>query len=843
MTYTPMMQQYLTIKEGYPNEFLFFRLGDFYELFFEDAKRAAAILEITLTGKDAGAKERIPMCGVPYHSAAGYIETLVSKGHRVAICEQVENPKLTKGIVKREVVQVITPGTLLEGKTISSSTNHYIGAALLGGPTQLAYVDLATGEARSTSIQNDAKSLIAKAQELNIKELVVAEQDFLLLEELSELYDIHLSVYTQEHLLNSELVTNEASELLLAYLQATQKRTLSHIQPFSHYEETAYLSIDSASKRNLELIQSIRTGEQKGTLSWFLDETKTAMGSRKLKQWIHQPLADKTLIEQRLDYVDAFLREFLLHEEIKEALTQVYDMERLLGKVSFATLTGKDAAQLRRTLQQVPLLKELLLQAEHPALTSFGERLEDPIACRELLERALSDSPPLTLKEGGVIRAGYSEKLDELRYLDTNGKDWLAELEQSERQKTGAKNLKIGYNRIFGYYIELTKSMVHLADDSRYIRKQTLANAERFITEELKEKETLILNAQEEALVLETALFEDLRKELQTHISSLQKLADALSELDVLQAFATCANRYQLTRPEFSEGQHMEIREGRHPVVEKMMNNHHYVANDCVLTNDKNMLLITGPNMSGKSTYMRQIAITLIMAQMGSYVPAESARLPITDKIFTRIGAADDLAGGQSTFMLEMVESRNAIIGATSKSLLLFDEIGRGTSTYDGMSLAQAMMEYIHDHIGANTLFSTHYHELTELEGRLDRLKNVHVAASEQDRKVVFLHKVKDGAADKSYGIHVAELAELPQAIIERAQQLLDDYEEQEDRQLSIFDFETSSPVQKVDSPPVAVVEGTHPVLDQLKELDVLEMTPLEALNTLYQLQKDAKKE
>lgn len=843
MTYTPMMQQYLTIKENYPNEFLFFRLGDFYELFFEDAKRAAAILEITLTGKDAGAKERIPMCGVPYHSAAGYIETLVSKGYRVAICEQVENPKMTKGIVKREVVQVITPGTLLEGKTISSATNHYIGAALLGKPTQLAYVDLATGEARSTSIQEDAKSLIAKAQELNIKEVVVSEQDYLLVEELGRLYDIHLSIYTQEERFDSELVTNEASEMLLAYLQTTQKRTLSHIQPFSHYEETAYLSIDSASKRNLELIQSIRTSEQKGTLSWFLDETKTAMGSRKLKQWIHQPLADKTLIEQRLDYVDAFLNEFLIHEEIKEALTQVYDMERLLGKVSFATLTGKDAAQLRRTLQQVPHLKALLLEAQNPALNSYGEKLEDPKDCRELLERALADSPPLTLKEGGVIRAGYSEKLDELRYLDTNGKDWLAELEQSERQKTGAKNLKIGYNRIFGYYIELTKSMVHLADDSRYIRKQTLANAERFITEELKEKETLILNAQEEALVLETALFEDLRKALQTHISSLQTLADALSELDVLQAFATCANRYQLTRPEFSEGQELEIREGRHPVVEKMMNNHHYVANDCVLTNQKNMLLITGPNMSGKSTYMRQVAITLIMAQMGSYVPAELAKLPITDKIFTRIGAADDLAGGQSTFMLEMVESRNAIVGATSKSLLLFDEIGRGTSTYDGMSLAQAMMEYIHDHIGANTLFSTHYHELTELEGKLDRLKNVHVAATEQDRKVVFLHKVKDGAADKSYGIHVAELAELPQAIIERAQQLLEDYEEQEDRQLSIFDFQTSPPVQKVDPTPVATVEVTHPVIDQLKELQILEMTPLEAINTLYQLQKDAKKE
>ena len=828
MTYTPMMQQYLSIKKQYPNEFLFFRLGDFYELFFEDAKQAASILEITLTGKDAGAKERIPMCGVPYHSATGYIETLVSKGHRVAICEQVENPKFTKGIVKREVVQVITPGTLFEGKSISSATNHYLGAALLGSPIQLAYLDVATGEAYSTSIRENHRALFAKANELNIKELVLLEQDALLVEELSELYDVHLTIHTPDELSGYSDLSHEASKLLLSYLHATQKRTLTHLQTFQHYEETAFLSIDSASKRNLELVQSIRSGDQKGTLAWLLDETKTAMGSRKLKQWVHQPLANQAGIEKRLDKVEAFLDDFMVHEEVKEALTTVYDMERLLGKVSFGTLNGKDAAQLRKTLQQVPVLREILSESTNSHLQQLGHQLSDPVECRELLERAIADSPPLALKDGGVIREQFSQQLDEFRYLATNGKDWLAELEQRERELTGAKNLKIGYNRIFGYYIELTKSMVHLADEARYVRKQTLANAERFITEELKEKETMILTAQEKALVLETELFEKVRDDIKQHISILQQLADALSELDVLQSFATCANYYQLTRPTFESDTKMEIRDGRHPVVEKMMNNHHYVANDCVLTNEKNMLLITGPNMSGKSTYMRQVAITIIMAQMGSFVPASYALLPITDKIFTRIGAADDLAGGQSTFMLEMVESKNAIVGATKNSLLLFDEIGRGTSTYDGMSLAQAMMEYIHDKIGANTLFSTHYHELTELEGQLPRLKNVHVAATEQDKKVVFQHKVKDGAADKSYGIHVAELAELPIAIIERAQQLLSDYEEQEDRQLSLFDFTaTSEPKLK-----------EHDVVVQLRKLDVMDITPLQALNLLHTLKQ-----
>lgn len=834
MTYTPMMQQYLSIKKDYEDAFLFFRLGDFYELFFDDAKKAASILEITLTGKDAGGPERIPMCGVPHHSATSYIETLVSKGYRVAICEQVENPKLTKGIVKREVVQVITPGTLTEGKNISSTQNHFVGAAVLRHPIEIAYVDLATGQAYYTNLDTPLSGIYTKANELNIKELVVTEQDAIEMMELGNSFVIPLSIYTPSDDVAYSNKEPAAIRLIKSYIESTQKRSLAHLQEFQEIRQETYLHIDSASKRNLELLKSIRHGDEKGTLLWLLDETQTAMGSRKLKQWVHQPLAELSKINSRLDQVEAFMEEFLLHDEIRELLTQVYDMERLLGKVSFGTMSGKDAAQLRRTLQQIPLIKAALLQSTDSSLQALAAQMNDVSECRELLEHAISDNPPIALKDGGVIRQGYSEQLDEYRYASTNGKDWLAELEQRERQLIGAKNLKIGYNRVFGYFIELTKSMVHLADESRYIRKQTLANAERFITEELKEKETLILHAQEEALQLETLLFEEIREKIQVYIPELQEVANSISELDVLQSFAVCANRYQLIRPEFTETQDIWIEEGRHPIVEKMLNNQHYVANDCKLSKDSNMLLITGPNMSGKSTYMRQIAITIIMAQMGSFVPAKQAVLPLTDKIFTRIGAADDLAGGQSTFMLEMVESKNAISGATSKSLLLFDEIGRGTSTYDGMSLAQAMMEYIHDVIGANTLFSTHYHELTQLESHLLRLKNVHVAATEQDQKVVFLHKVMDGPADKSYGIHVAELAELPQPIIERARELLEGYENEKEQQLSLFDFDRK-PLVKEQQP-------TSPVLEELASLQVVEMTPMEALNTLYHLQQQLKK-
>ena len=851
-TITPMMQQYLSIKEDYIDAFLFFRLGDFYELFHDDAIKAASILEITLTSR----KDGIPMCGVPHHSAQGYIETLISKGHKVAICEQVEDPRTAKGVVKREVVRLITPGTMMDGKAMQHKTNYFIASADIVSPNEIAfsYMDISTGDGFSTLLKGDEKEVVQQLLAIQAKELIVSEQMFVLISDLSAIHDFTLSI-EQEELSDEEAAAyapnHPKSSLrtvkrLLKYIEKTQKRSLLHIQPFVYQEREEYLSLDYHSKRNLELISSIRSGDQKGTLLWLLDETVTAMGGRKLKQWIHQPLANKRAIEHRLDIVTAFLDDFMLREEVKELFKEVYDLERLVGRIGFGSAGGRDLAQLRQSLSKIPSIRQLLENSASSTLQSLGQQLEDCHHVWQKLEDAISLQPPISVKDGGVIKEGYHERLDQLRDASVNGKRWIAELEQKERELTGAKNLKIGYNRVFGYYIELTKSNIHFADETRYMRKQTLANAERYITDELKEKESLILSAEDESLELEYELFSQLREEIKQYIPLVQKLAKQISELDVYISFAHVADRYRLSKPEFHDSQAMIIKEGRHPVVEKMLNNQLYVPNDCVLTEEENMLLITGPNMSGKSTFMRQVAITVIMAQIGCYVPARSATLPIVDKIFTRIGAADDLAGGQSTFMIEMMESQNAIANATSKSLLLFDEIGRGTSTYDGMSLAQAMMEYIHNHIGANTLFSTHYHELTELENTLPKLKNVHVSATEKDGKVVFLHKLKQGPADKSYGIHVAQLAHLPEEIITRAQAILATFEAKdkkehsstvEEIQLSFFD---EAPV-KEKTAPVTQVENkaAEMIMKRIKKVNISGTTPLEALQLLYELQNE----
>ncbi|WP_298472216.1 DNA mismatch repair protein MutS [Psychrobacillus sp. FSL W7-1457] len=858
-TITPMMQQYLKIKEDYIDAFLFFRLGDFYELFHDDAIKAASILEITLTSR----KDGIPMCGVPHHAAQSYIETLISKGYKVAICEQVEDPKVAKGVVKREVVQLVTPGTLMEGKALQNKTNYFIASADLLSTEEVvfSYLDVSTGDGFTTIIKGDEKEVVQQLLALQAKELIVSEQLYLVINDLSSIHDFTLSIEQEElsddeaakYVVNHPAETYRTVKRLLKYIQKTQKRSLLHIQPFNFQERESFLAMDYHSKRNLELVSSIRSGDQKGTLLWLLDETVTAMGGRKLKQWIHQPLANKSAIESRLNIVTSFLDDFMLREDIKELFKEVYDLERLVGRIGFGSAGGRDLAQLRQSLSKIPQIKQLLLETQDETLQVLGEAIED---CQDIwrkLEDAISEQPPISVKDGGVIKNGYNDRLDKLRDASVNGKKWIAELERREREITGAKNLKIGYNRVFGYYIELTKSNIHLADESRYVRKQTLANAERYITDELKEKESLILSAEDESLVLEYELFSELREEIKQYIPLVQKLAKQISELDVFISFAEVAEKHRLTRPMFHDSNAMIIKEGRHPVVEKMMNNQLYVPNDCVLTEKENMLLITGPNMSGKSTFMRQVAITVIMAQIGCYVPAKSAELPIVDKIFTRIGAADDLAGGQSTFMIEMMESQHAIVNATSKSLLLFDEIGRGTSTYDGMSLAQAMMEYIHDHIGANTLFSTHYHELTELEQTLSMLRNVHVAATEQDGKVVFLHKLKEGPADKSYGIHVAELAQLPEEIISRARDILKSFEQQERKesnerngantQLSFFDEAASSEA------PVAIVkaeetneeenETARIIMKKLKKVNISGTTPLEALQLLYELQNE----
>lgn len=848
-TYTPMIQQYLQVKAEYEDAFLFFRLGDFYEMFFNDAIEASNILEITLTSRDGGSTDRIPMCGIPYHSAEGYIETLVQKGHKVAICEQTEDPRAAKGIVKREVVKVITPGTITEGKTIDANANHFIGAAdqLEDGRYALAYVDLATGEGKVEFVSGDERTLIGEIEALGMKEIVVRERLHITLNEGMAKRDIVLSMENGEgekssiadqSEIPSEMM--EACVILLSYLKRTQKSSLDHLRPFEYIEKTDKLSIDANSMRNLELIKSIRNGSKEGTLFWLLDETSTAMGARKLRIWIHQPLADKSAIENRLELVTDLIDDYFLRDELKSSLKEVYDLERLSGRISMGNASGRDLAQLRNSLRCIPNLKNALFQSGHERLQRFSERLDTCEEALQLLEASVAENPPLSVKEGGIIRDGFNEKLDQYRDASRNGKEWLAGLERDERERTGIKSLKIGYNRIFGYYIEITKSNIHLADLTRYERKQTLANAERYITSELKEKEDLILNAEAEGQDLEYTLFCNVRDEMKSHIRRVQQLASVLSELDVLLSFASVSEKYRYTRPQFHNGRALEIKNGRHPVVEKMMDQSLYVPNSCVLAEEANMLLITGPNMSGKSTFMRQVALTVIMAQIGCYVPCEFAKLPVTDQIFTRIGAADDLASGQSTFMMEMMESRYAIANATEKSLLLFDEIGRGTSTYDGMSLAQAMMEFIHDEIGANTLFSTHYHELTKLDENLNRLVNVHVAAMEREGRVVFLHKVMAGAADKSYGIHVAQLAGLPDSIVIRAKELLDNFESEQTMnnetsatQLSFFDLPDETE---------QLSDNDKSVLEALERTDLLNLTPMQAMHLIMDWQKELKK-
>ncbi|MBO0585707.1 DNA mismatch repair protein MutS [Sporosarcina sp. E16_8] len=846
-THTPMIQQYLKVKSEHEDAFLFFRLGDFYELFFADAEEASQILEITLTSRDAANRERIPMCGVPYHAAAGYIETLVRKGHKVAICEQTEDPKEAKGIVKREVVKIITPGTMTEGKTIDANTNHFIGSAdsIDGNKYALAYLDLATGEGKVECVEGDERTLIAEIEALGMKEVVVDERLHLALSDSMAKRSIVLSIeYGEEQFETEDLFgaiptdVREACSMLVSYVKRTQKTALDHIRPFEFIQKQTKLSIDANSMRNLELIQSIRNGSKDGTLYWLLDETVTAMGARKLKMWIHQPLAEKKAIENRLDAVTELIEEFFLRDELKTSLKEVYDLERLAGRISMGSASGRDLAQLRNSLRRVPTIKKALHESERPLLNQFSERINGCEEALQILELAIAENPPLSVKEGGIIKDGYDAKLDQYRDASKNGKAWLAELEREERERTGIKSLKIGYNRIFGYYIEITKSNIHLADLERYERKQTLANAERYITPELKEKEDLILNAEAEGLELEYKLFSKVRDSMKTHIRNIQHLASVLSELDVLLSFAAVSEKRNYVKPVFHDGKALEIKNGRHPVVEKMIDHSLYVPNNCKLTDEANMLLITGPNMSGKSTYMRQIALIVVMAQIGCYVPCDQALLPVTDQIFTRIGAADDLASGQSTFMMEMMESQFAIANATAQSLLLFDEIGRGTSTYDGMALAQAMMEHIHNEIGANTLFSTHYHELTNLDKELSRLENVHVAAMEQDGKVVFLHKVMTGPADKSYGIYVADLAGLPESLLNRAKTLLTTFEnvekqtvrEDEPMQLNFFDIQNEGQV--------SLSTEEQEVLTDLNDADLLNMTPFQALQYIHELKE-----
>ncbi|PAE58998.1 DNA mismatch repair protein MutS [Bacillus subtilis] len=852
--YTPMIQQYLKIKAEHQDAFLFFRLGDFYEMFFEDAKKASQELEITLTSRDGGAAEKIPMCGVPYHSASAYIEQLIKKGYKVAICEQTEDPKAAKGVVKREVVQLITPGTVMDGKGIHESENNFIASvSACSNGYGLALSDLTTGENLAVLIER-LEDVISEIYSVGAREIVVSGSlDADTVAQLRERCGATISIEdgeTDEHVtiiehLNNEDITKTFLRLY-TYLKRTQKRSLDHLQPVQVYELEEAMKIDLYSKRNLELTETIRSKNKKGSLLWLLDETKTAMGGRLLKQWIDRPLIRVNQIEERQEMVETLMSHFFEREDLRERLKEVYDLERLAGRVAFGNVNARDLIQLKESLKQVPGIKQLVASLAHDKAKERAERIDPCGDVLELLEEALYENPPLSVKEGNLIKDGYNQKLDEYRDASRNGKDWIARLEQQEREYTGIRSLKVGFNKVFGYYIEVTKANLHLLEEGRYERKQTLTNAERYITPELKEKEALILEAENNICELEYELFTELREKVKQYIPRLQQLAKQMSELDALQCFATISENRHYTKPEFSKDE-VEVIEGRHPVVEKVMDSQEYVPNNCMMGDNRQMLLITGPNMSGKSTYMRQIALISIMAQIGCFVPAKKAVLPIFDQIFTRIGAADDLISGQSTFMVEMLEAKNAIVNATKNSLILFDEIGRGTSTYDGMALAQAIIEYVHDHVGAKTLFSTHYHELTVLEDKLPQLKNVHVRAEEYNGTVVFLHQIKEGAADKSYGIHVAQLAELPGDLIARAQDILKELEhsgnkpevpvqkpqvKEEPAQLSFFD-EAEKPAE---TPKLSKKEKQ--VIDVFKSLNILDMTPLEAMNEMYKLQK-----
>ncbi|TCS93805.1 DNA mismatch repair protein MutS [Hazenella coriacea] len=865
--YTPMIQQYLAIKAQHPDAFLFFRLGDFYEMFFEDAEKAAEELEITLTGRDGG-KGRVPMCGVPYHSAQTYVEKLIEKGYKVAICEQVEHPSAAKGVVKREVVRVITPGTIMEETMLHDQENNFLVSITYDGASiGIAAADLSTGECHVTEVNGSVDFVLDEISSYQPKEVVVDpelmdrisfigplqqrirclltpyeskhEDQLQLDQELSRQFPSYLQVCTTPLL-------RKVMGLLFSYLQQTQKRSLGHLQRLNHYDAKQYMMLDDAARRNLELALTLGEGKKRGSLLWLLDRTATAMGSRMLKKWLDKPLLDRTAIQERQAVVQAFLDDFILLDEVQDHLKQVYDLERLSARVSYGSANARDLNALKRSLEKIPQLKEKLRQTTSPRLQQLGEEMDPcPDVC-QWIEQAILDDPPISVKEGGIIKEGHDPQLDQLRSVQRDGKSWIAQLEKQEREITGIKSLKVGYNRVFGYYIEVTKSNLRLLPEGRYQRKQTLTNAERFITPELKEREQLILHAEEKSVDLEYELFTQVREQVAEHVHRLQSLAEKVAELDVLHAFASIARQYQYVCPMIHDGDHLKIQAGRHPVVEASSSSSSFIANDAELdATERQILLITGPNMAGKSTYMRQVALITLLAQIGSFVPAELAEVPIVDRIFTRIGAADDLVGGRSTFMVEMSETCHALKEATSRSLILLDEVGRGTSTYDGMALAHAIVEYIHDHIGAKTLFSTHYHELTQLDEPLSRLVNVHAKCVEKNGKVIFLHRIVPGGADRSYGIHVAELAGLPELVIERAKVLLAELENRfeksgkdssTDGQLSLFDWKPSQ--EKIIVKEVGLSEAEKEVLETLKSWDLMNHTPFESMQLLYQLKQ-----
>ena len=834
--YSPMMMQYLKIKESNPDVLILFRLGDFYELFFDDAKIASKELQLALTGKNAGVEERVPMCGVPHHAIKSYIAKLINRGYRVGIVEQMEDPATAKGLVERDVVQIITPGAFMD---VSNDDNNYTVAV---DETDycyiLAYADLSTGEINVMNVEKDISSLISELDNILTHEIVVKSTfNKEAITTITSKRKILISYEDNDEItLEFEGVLQEVKDLyqmraimrLINYFRKTQKRSLDYLQVAHVIKTNKALQIDAYSRLNLELTRTIRSDEKYGSLYWLLDNTKTAMGGRLLKQWISKPSSDINEIIARQDMIQSFIDNFMIRNDVRVMLDEVYDLERLIARISFGNANGRDLLQLKTSLKPLPTLKDALSKLNNAHIDDIANKFSNFDDLVDLIEKAISEDAPITIKEGGIFKPGYSLELDEIIALSHGGKKWVAELEEKERERTGIKTLRIGYNRVFGYYIEVSKGQVdQIKDEWGYQRKQTTVNGERYITEELKEKEALILNADERRMRLEYDLFVDIRKKVQDKTQLIQRLANNLAVIDVIASLAEVSSSNNFIRPKFNFERRINIIEGRHPVIEKVLKEKFYVANDVNLDSNTDVLLITGPNMGGKSTYMRELAIIVVMAQMGCFVPAKEADLMVFDQIFTRIGVSDDLVSGQSTFMVEMNETNHALRHATENSLLIFDEIGRGTATFDGMALAQAIIEYITARIHAKTMFSTHYHELTELDKEIPSLKNVHVCVKENDDEITFLYKIKEGTMNKSYGINVARLAKLPNELLSRAKEILHELE--------------SKGVPSVGN----VLIQNDPVeeewIKEVKNLDPLSMSPLEALNYLYELKKKIK--
>ena len=826
---SPMMREYLKTKSEYEGIILFYRLGDFYEMFFDDAITASHELELTLTGKQCGLSERVPMCGVPHHALNVYLEKLIEKGYKVAICEQMEDPKTAKGIVKREVIQIVSAGTLTSTEIVNEKDFNYIASVTdYNYIYALSYADLLSGKVYTTFVEKNREKIISHIVNLNIKEIVVHDNfDVDLIHRLKTNYNIFISYYNDESLYkkdifgrvsDSKLINN--TSLLLNYLTNSLKQDLSHIQEVEVIDSGLFLELDKECIKNLELVETIRNKDRQNSLLGFMDKTKTAMGSRLLKSYLISPSINKDEILRRQNLTEKLINEFLLKSELKSFLYEIYDLERLTGKVVCSNLNARDLLQLKTSIKVIPDINNILKSLGEPLLETFDDLYN-------LLDSSIKEDVPLTIKEGNIIKDGFNSEIDELRSIKSGGKDFISKFEMEEKERTGIKGLKIGFNKVFGYYIEVPKGQVsQVKPEFQYDRKQTISNCERYITPLLKEKENLILNAEERLNSLEYDVFCGIKEEVKKYISSLQRVSNYIAYYDVMQSFATVAEESNFVKPTINEDGIVEIIGGRHPVVESVIDTE-YIDNDVILDSETNILIITGPNMSGKSTYMREFGIIAILNQIGSYVPASKCNLPIFDKIFTRIGASDDLVGGESTFMVEMKESAYALLNATSKSLILFDELGRGTSTYDGMSLAGAIIDYIATKVKCKTLFSTHYHELTDMENKLPGIRNVHVSIDETDGDITFLHKVMDGPVDKSYGINVAKLANLPISVIDKAQELLEEYEKNDNR-----------PRKRVTQFQLDLNTKSDELRDYIKTINPLEVTPIEALIILDKIKK-----